>query len=181
MRPALPSLRPDPGYSLSRSQRMFQTASAPQLPAITAAADYLRLPRLTPAVHQREARHLGGQLRPFQGMMASDIIVAEMENRLSVAEALHKAAQASPPERQRWAPKPKTPPAVVSVPTAARALGPSAPGWGAAAGSIKVSSHPGYLPPWISNETWDTVQQVATRAATKRIAGKPWRPKVLRM
>ncbi|CAE7263706.1 unnamed protein product, partial [Symbiodinium pilosum] len=160
----------------SGRSHLFQTSSAPQLPSVTAAADYLRLPRLAPAVHQREARHLGEQLRP-QGWMASDIIVAEMENRLSIADALHKATQVSPLERQRWAAKPKTPPAPVSVPTAARALGPCGPGWGGVA-STKLPSHPGYLPPWISNETWDTVQQVASRAATKRIVGKPWRPKV---
>lgn len=37
---------------------------------------------------------------------------------------------------------------------------------------------PGYLPPWVSEDTWSSMQQLASRAAEQRERGKPWKPKV---
>ena len=155
---------------IPKHRPLHRSREVTQLPSLHAAQDFLRPPSMSPAV-RLEASRLGERLMASQqATMASQIVIDEMEAKLKAADAWQKASM------NRSRPRPVSsrlaPPAPCAVPLAARAMGPLEPG--------SRISRPGYLPPWVSEDTWSSMQQLASRAAEQRERGKPWKPKVPR-
>lgn len=148
-------------------------SSVTQLPALHAAQDFLRPPSMSPAV-RLEASRLGERLMASQqATMASQIVIDEMEAKLQAAAAWQKMSMDRSRPRHELLSQLPDRPKPTAVPLAARAMGPLQPG------TVRIS-RPGYLPPWVSEETWSSMQNLASWAAEQREKGKPWKPKVPR-
>eukprot|EP00931_Biecheleriopsis_adriatica_P012639 TRINITY_DN113843_c0_g1_i1.p1 TRINITY_DN113843_c0_g1~~TRINITY_DN113843_c0_g1_i1.p1 ORF type:complete len:203 (-),score=24.10 TRINITY_DN113843_c0_g1_i1:89-658(-) len=153
-------------------QRVFRqvaSRSEPLLPAVNAGKSYVAVPSFENAAVRREAVRIGDGLRAARGgVMASDVVRSTMEDAIARVSSIHTAASKALPlaTRPGYSSVPKLPgvqPADVLTalpPPVGRALGACAGQRGAARNMQSA-----YLPPWVTQGTWDAVQRTAQQAA----------------